>query len=138
MPLAFRVVKCYFPEVIPRGRQYLGVRDYAGAHCAVVRRNLQVVEACEQGNTQVISDVQRIMGKDADYIPKTPQEIASHIFYTCYMGMAKNSSEDTRNRALNLSAQIGAHHLNINIDTAVEAILSGGFVALYLLRAPPS
>ena len=40
------------------------------------------------------------------------------------MGMEKNSSVDTRTRALNLATQIGSYHLNINIDSAVEAILS--------------
>lgn len=54
---------------------------------------------------QVLEDVQRVVS-DAAYRPEDPQELCGRLFTTCYMG-SENSSEDTRNRAKELAAQIG-------------------------------
>ena len=42
------------------------------------------------------------------------------VLTTCYMGTV-NSSQETKERAARLAAQIGCHHLSINIDEAVSA-----------------
>lgn len=49
------------------------------------------------------------------------QELASRIFTTVYMGTV-NSSRETRDRATRLAAQVGADHLDVKIDMAVEAM----------------
>uniref|UniRef100_A0A672LSX6 Glutamine-dependent NAD(+) synthetase n=1 Tax=Sinocyclocheilus grahami TaxID=75366 RepID=A0A672LSX6_SINGR len=59
---------------------------------------------------------------DSSYRPEDPHELCGRLFTTCYMA-SENSSEDTRNRAKDLAAQIGSNHLNINIDLAVKGIL---------------
>ena len=43
------------------------------------------------------------------------------MFTTAYMG-TENSSAETRQRAATLAAEIGAHHLDLNIDTLVAAV----------------
>ncbi|KAI8320043.1 glutamine-dependent NAD(+) synthetase with GAT domain-containing protein [Martensiomyces pterosporus] len=85
----------------------------------------QVVEACRQGDEQVIRDVRRCVGPQAgeDYIPQTAQELASHIFYTCYMG-TQNSSDETRGRARELAQAIGSYHVDLSMDAVVTAIVS--------------
>ena len=84
-----------------------------------------VVAAMQNGNDQVIEDGRRVAGKadDPDWIPRTPQEFASAIFCTAYMG-SKNSSSDTRRRAKDLAQAIGAYHVNIDIDAITTAIVN--------------
>lgn len=43
----------------------------------------------------------------------------SRIFHTCYMG-TENSSKQTRDRAKNLAKDIGAYHVDLNMDTLVK------------------
>ncbi len=78
-----------------------------------------LVKQAQAGNQQVIADVRRIVGI-ADYELNDPRDLANRIFVTCYMG-TENSSAETRRRARNLADQIGAHHLNIEIDGMVAA-----------------
>ncbi len=78
-----------------------------------------VVKEAQAGNAQVIADVQRIVGDDS-YTPRYAAELASRLFFTCYMGTS-NSSRETRRRAAELARQIGAVHVDIDIDTAVNA-----------------
>lgn len=66
-----------------------------------------VVDACQQGNKQVLEDVQRICEQDAHWVPASPQQVANHLFVTCYMG-TENSSNETRERAKHLAQDIGA------------------------------
>ncbi|PWN54135.1 putative QNS1-glutamine-dependent NAD synthetase [Violaceomyces palustris] len=79
---------------------------------------------------QVLADVRRIAGEkeDSEWIPKTPQEVANRIFVTCYMG-TENSSNETRDRAKQLANDIGAYHIDLNMDTIVTAI-TGLFCAV--------
>jgi NAD+ synthase (glutamine-hydrolysing) len=72
-------------------------------------------------NQTVLADVRRIVG-DPDYLPTDPQELASRLLHTCYMG-TKNSSRATRRRAKQLAQQVGAYHLDINIDGVVTALI---------------
>ncbi|GAB1314026.1 hypothetical protein MFIFM68171_04236 [Madurella fahalii] len=81
-----------------------------------------VMQAVEQGNAQVIEDVKRIAkygGEDA--IPRTPQELCNQVFTTLYMGMKKQSSRETRQRAKDLAEAIGSYHVNLDIDDVYEA-----------------
>jgi len=76
-----------------------------------------VIEAMEQGDKQVIEDAQRLAG----CVPKTPQELCDKIFHTVYMGMARQSSKETRSRAERLAKDIGAFHTDMDIDDVFNA-----------------
>ncbi|PID85334.1 MAG: NAD(+) synthase [Chloroflexi bacterium] len=80
-----------------------------------------VVAEAAAGNEQVIADARRIVGAADGYVPTDPAELASRLFYTCYMG-TQNSSQETRRRAKQLAGEIGASHLDINIDSVVTAV----------------
>ncbi|KAK4462904.1 hypothetical protein QBC42DRAFT_266951 [Cladorrhinum samala] len=81
-----------------------------------------VMEAVNEGNAQVIEDVKRIAKYNGEGIlPKTPQELCNQIFTTIYMGMKKQSSVETRQRAKDLSEAIGSYHVNLDIDDVYEA-----------------
>ncbi|UZJ54145.1 hypothetical protein CBS101457_003465 [Exobasidium rhododendri] len=84
-----------------------------------------VVKACRERNEQVLSDVRRICGEpeDGKWAPQEPQEVASRIFVTCYMG-TENSSEETRDRARGLAKAIGAYHIDLNMDIVIRAIVA--------------
>lgn len=95
--------------------------DSSSTACIVHSMCVQLCQAIENGNSQVLEDVRRVVG-DTSYCPRDPKELCGLIFTTCYMA-SENSSADTRNRAQELSNQIGSSHLNINIDLAVKGIL---------------
>uniref|UniRef100_A0A3B4EDT0 Glutamine-dependent NAD(+) synthetase n=1 Tax=Pygocentrus nattereri TaxID=42514 RepID=A0A3B4EDT0_PYGNA len=95
--------------------------DSSSSACIVYSMCVQVCQAVRDGNAQVLEDVQRLVC-DASYRPEEPREMCGRLFTTCYMA-SENSSEDTRNRAKELAAQIGSNHLNINIDMAVKGML---------------
>ncbi|KAK4156334.1 hypothetical protein C8A00DRAFT_12721 [Chaetomidium leptoderma] len=81
-----------------------------------------VMKAIEEGNPQVIEDVKRIAKyNDEGALPKTPQELCNQVFTTLYMGMKKQSSRETRQRAKDLSEAIGSYHVNLDIDDVYEA-----------------
>ncbi|GMF04700.1 unnamed protein product [[Candida] boidinii] len=84
-----------------------------------------VVEACKNGNEQVIKDARLVANKtqDEDWIPSTPQEFSNLIFHTCYMG-TKNSSIETRQRAKDLAEKIGSYHVDLNMDSIVASVVS--------------
>lgn len=75
-----------------------------------------VVKALEEGNETVIRDVKRIAVFGGGELPTTPEELCGQIFYTCYMGIEKQSSKETRDRAKALAERIGAYHTDVNID----------------------
>jgi NAD+ synthase (glutamine-hydrolysing) len=83
-----------------------------------------VVNEAGAGNEQVIRDARRIAGEAADssYLPTDPAEFAHRIFHTAYMG-TQNSSAETRRRAKDLAGQVGAYHLDFDIDTVVESLV---------------
>ena len=84
-----------------------------------------VVSAIHDGNEQVMLDAKRIAGKadDPHWLPASPEQFTNLIFCTTYMG-SKNSSADTRQRARELAHDIGAYHINIDIDTVTTAIVN--------------
>lgn len=81
-----------------------------------------VMSAVAAGNPQVIADVKRIAkyGPEGE-LPKTPQELCNQVFTTLYMGMKKQSSRETRQRAKDLAEAIGSYHVNLDIDDVYEA-----------------
>ncbi|TNM90520.1 glutamine-dependent NAD(+) synthetase isoform X1 [Takifugu flavidus] len=95
--------------------------DSASSACIVHSLCVLLCRAVEDGNTQVLDDVRRVVG-DSTYRPTQPRELCSRIFTTCYMG-SENSTEDTRTRAKDLAREIGSTHMTINIDLAVRSIL---------------
>lgn len=82
-----------------------------------------VVQAVYDGNEQVTKDTRRICGEaeDSKWLPTEPQEVCNRIFHTCFMGTT-NSSKDTRSRARELAREIGAYHVDLNMDSVVTAL----------------
>lgn len=78
----------------------------------------------EKGDAQVLEDLLRIIGEEPDskWRPKCSQDVAGRIFHSAYMGMEKNSSSDTKDRAEALAKSIGSYHLSFNIDKVYYAI----------------
>ncbi|XP_051885146.1 glutamine-dependent NAD(+) synthetase isoform X1 [Pristis pectinata] len=95
--------------------------DSSATACIVYSMCCQVCSAATNGNQQVLEDARRVVN-DPNYIPKEPRELCQRIFTTCYMA-SENSSQDTCNRAKELAEQIGSHHINLNIDSAVKAVI---------------
>lgn len=81
-----------------------------------------VVQAIEDGNEQVLLDI-RSLTKEPEFFPKSPQEIAHRLFYSSFMGTV-NSSRETRARAKTLSSKIGSYHIDMNMDTLVDAVIN--------------
>lgn len=75
--------------------------------------------AIKDENQPVIATVKRLYG-DSD-LPKTPQELCRRVLHTVYMGMSKQSSTETRQRAKDLSKAIGSYHINLDIDSVYHA-----------------
>lgn len=104
---------------ISGGADSSSVATIVGSMCQMV------AQAAQSGNQQVIRDARRITGEseESTYLPIDPREFANRIFYTCYMA-TQNSSKATRNRAKQLTDQIGSYHLSVNIDSVVAALYS--------------
>lgn len=98
------------------GADSSSVAAIVGSMCQLVLKELQA------GNKHILADVRRIVDDDA-YTPASAEELASHILHTCYMG-TQNSSKETRTRAQSMAEEIGAYHLNVDIDTVVGALLT--------------
>ncbi|XP_078271653.1 glutamine-dependent NAD(+) synthetase isoform X2 [Rhinoraja longicauda] len=95
--------------------------DSSAAACVVYSMCRQVCFAASNGNEQVLEDARRIVN-DHSYVPKDPRDFCRRVFTTCYMA-SENSSQDTCKRAKELAEQIGSHHINLNIDPAVKAMM---------------
>ncbi|KAI0967115.1 glutamine-dependent NAD synthetase [Xylaria arbuscula] len=78
-----------------------------------------VVLAIKDENQSVIATVKRLFGESA--IPQTPQELCHRVLHTVYMGMSKQSSRETRQRAKDLSEAIGSYHIDLDIDSVYNA-----------------
>ncbi|RAR01056.1 glutamine-dependent nad(+) synthetase [Stemphylium lycopersici] len=78
-----------------------------------------VFDALRDGN-EVAMDVQRVIGTRVS-LPKTPQELCNRILHTVYLGVTGCSSEETCSRAQRLAEGIGAHHIDMSIDTVYQA-----------------
>lgn len=80
-----------------------------------------IVQAVQNGDEQVLTDVRKILA-DPEYTPDYAPALCNRLLVTCFMGSV-NSSRETRQRASILSNQLGSYHIEINIDTAINAIL---------------
>ena len=97
----------------------------SGAVATLVGSMCQLVaKAVREKDTAVINDVTRwlVEGETPDVFAD-PCVLANRLLYTCYIG-TENSSRETRKRAKQLAAQIGAYHLDINMDGLVNALQS--------------
>jgi NAD+ synthase (glutamine-hydrolysing) len=83
------------------GADSSAVAAIVGSMCQLVLLELS------KGNEQVLRDVRRIT-RMPDYTPASAQDLASKIFFSCYMGTT-NSSKETRERAEKLAKQVGPH-----------------------------
>ncbi|KAM4848482.1 glutamine-dependent NAD(+) synthetase isoform X3 [Urocitellus parryii] len=95
--------------------------DSAATACLVYSMCYQVCEAVKGGNQEVLADVQALLNQNS-YIPQDPRELCGRLLTTCYMA-SENSSQETCSRARELAQQIGSHHISLNMDPAVTAIL---------------
>ncbi|EAQ90706.1 conserved hypothetical protein [Chaetomium globosum CBS 148.51] len=78
-----------------------------------------------EGNKQVLEEVQRIPKYGGEGVfTTTPQELCKPGFSPIYMGMKKQSSRETPQRAQDLSEAIGSYHVNLDIDDEVGQMLS--------------
>lgn len=78
-----------------------------------------VLLAIKDENKSVITAVKRLFGESA--VPQTPQELCHRVLHTVYMGMSKQSSRETRQRAKDLSDAIGSYHVDLDIDSVYSA-----------------
>lgn len=84
-------------------------------------KNKTTKDSLELWNAElVLKDIRSLCAKDEKWFPTSSKDIAHILFHTCYMG-TENSSKDTRERAKLLAAEIGAYHLDIDIDTVVSS-----------------
>lgn len=100
-----------------------GGSDSAAVAAIVAIMCQLVVLDASKGAKQVIDDARRIANAPDDYIPKDAKEFASRIFRTAYLG-SKNSSQETRDRAKLIAADIGAIHKEITIDDITTSVNS--------------
>ncbi|KAG6292087.1 glutamine-dependent NAD(+) synthetase [Claviceps purpurea] len=78
------------------------------------------VAAAKEGNQQVIADMKRIAVYSTE-LPETPEALCNQILHTVYLGMETQSSKETRQRAKDLAARIGAYHKDVNIDSVFHS-----------------
>mmetsp|Transcript_39470 Transcript_39470/g.97086 ORF Transcript_39470/g.97086 Transcript_39470/m.97086 type:complete len:719 (+) Transcript_39470:93-2249(+) len=96
------------------GADSASVAAIVGSMCQLLAKEVAA------GNETVLRDLRFVTGVP-DYTPKSAEEIANRLLYTCYMGTT-NSSQDTRSRAKQLAGEIGAYHLDASIDIVIEAL----------------
>ena len=96
--------------------------DSAATAVMVCSMTRLVYKAVRDGNEQVIKDMRRITGEpdSSTWLPSGPSQLCERIFHTCYMG-TENSSRETRDRACKLAKDIGAYHIDLNMDAIVRA-----------------
>ena len=94
------------------------VATLVGSMCQLVAKSIS------ENDAAVIRDVERWLEKDeTPDVFTDPCVLANRLLYTCYIG-TENSSRETQKRAKQLAEQIGAYHLNINMDGLVNALQS--------------
>lgn len=95
--------------------------DSSAVSCIVFSMCCQVNYAILNNNKTVLADLRQIVA-DPNFHPTSPNEICKKVFTTCYMG-TENSTVETRRRAMALAECIGSYHMNINIETVVNAFI---------------
>lgn len=80
------------------------------------------VKALKEGNVTVKASIERLYGAYHEgQLPETAAQLCNAILHTAYLGMATQSSSETRSRAQRLAEAIGSHHLNLDIDDVFHA-----------------
>ncbi len=111
-----------------------------------VRSDILALQDSYQDAILLTRDAQRLRpnGSDGGFIPFAPHKKAADklcnlILHTTYMG-TENSSQETKDRALQLATHFGAYHSSIAIDDIVSAVLkvfsimSGGFIPKFTIN----
>uniref|UniRef100_A0A8C0KXB5 Glutamine-dependent NAD(+) synthetase n=1 Tax=Canis lupus dingo TaxID=286419 RepID=A0A8C0KXB5_CANLU len=111
---------CWLWDFLRRTSHPGGV-DSAATACLVYSMCRQVCEAVRNGNQEVLADVRAIVDQ-LSYTPQDPRDLCGRLLTTCYMA-SENSSQETCDRAKELAQQIGSHHIGLNIDPAVTAVV---------------
>ena len=102
----------------------------SGAVATIVGSMCQLVaKAILNDVAHVVRDAEKLFGEACVQTIRTDynnpaiaaKHLANQLLYTCYMGTS-NSSRETRQRAKELAHEIGSYHLNINIDSLVNAL----------------
>ncbi|XP_057583902.1 glutamine-dependent NAD(+) synthetase isoform X5 [Hippopotamus amphibius kiboko] len=106
--------------------------DSAATACLVYSMCHQVCKAVQHGNQEVLADVRTIVNQTS-YTPRDPRELCGRLLTTSYMA-SENSSRETCDRARELAQQMGSHHIRLNIDPAVKAVV--GIFSLVTGRNP--
>jgi NAD+ synthase (glutamine-hydrolysing) len=128
---------CYCWDYLRRSGQagYLiplsGGLDSCSTTMLIYSMSREVVKAIGQGNKQVQMDVNKfspLEGKE-DWKPESASALCGQILSSVYMGMEKNSSPETRERARQLANFTGSHHVDLNIDKMFTAFESTFFEA---------
>ena len=88
--------------------------------CAMCR---QVEAAVAAGDATVEADARRV-ARLGEGEPITAHLLAGRVLTTVYMASAAASGADTRARAATLAHQVGADHLELHIDGAVQELLA--------------
>ncbi|XP_022362428.1 glutamine-dependent NAD(+) synthetase isoform X2 [Enhydra lutris kenyoni] len=129
---------CWLWDFLRRSRQagfflpLSGGVDSAATACLVYSMCREVCEAVKQGNQEVLADVRTIVD-ELSYTPQDPRDLCGRVLTTCYMA-SENSSQETCGRARELAQQIGSHHIGLNIEPAVTAVV--GIFSLVTGRRP--
>lgn len=95
--------------------------DSTSTACIVFSMCTQVCDAIHKGESQVLYDLRKILHQ-WEYVPSDPMELCNRLLVTCYMA-TENSSQETKQRAIQLASEIGSYHFSIVIDSAVSAII---------------
>lgn len=118
-------IGCYLWDYMSRSKSagYLaplsGGLDSCATTVGVFSMCRLVISALNDGNQSVINTIKRLF---ADVpLPTTPQEVCNRVLHTIYMGMSKQSSHETRQRAQDLSSAMGSYHINLDIDSVYHA-----------------
>ena len=100
-----------------------GGLDSASTATIVFSSCTLMMKALEEGNEYVRTNVARLYGAYHEgEMPKTAQELCNTILHTAFLGMATQSSPDTRSRAERLAKAIGSFHVSQDIDAVYDSI----------------
>ena len=121
---------CWLWDYLRRSRQggfllpLSGGADSAAVAALVGSMCQLVVREARAGNRQVASDLRRLTGHDqqSEWLPEDARELANLLLHSCYLA-SSNSTSETRKRARRIAREIGAYHLEFDIDRVVQAFL---------------
>jgi len=114
------ITSIFDPSLRAGGADSSSVAAIVAVMCILVSK-----AAREDPEGDVAKDCRRVCRKDEGnslWVPSAPDEMASHVLHTTFMG-TENSSGVTNSRAKRLADAIGSYHLSIKIDLMVKAAL---------------